>query len=162
RFGIALTAKVIKGSNDRRIHSYRLNKISTYGIMRQHTEKAITEMIQFLVADQMLGTAEGKYRTLILNQQLVDVMTGNKEVWMVNPHIPKIEVADYNRELFETLRVLRKETAEEDGVPPYVLFSDATLTDICRYIPETKEDMLSIKGIGPKRYEQYGERFLQE
>src|SRR5699024_2282697 len=78
------------------------------------------------------------------------------------PHIPKKEVADYNRELFETLRVLRKETAEEDGVPPYVLFSDATLTDICRYFPETKEDMLSIKGIGPKRYEQYGERFLQE
>lgn len=162
RFGIALTAKVLKGSNDRRIHSYRLNKISTYGIMRQHTEKAITEMIQFLVADQMLGTAEGKYPTLKLNQQSVDVLTGKKEVWMVTPHIPKKEVADYNRELFETLRVLRKEKAEEDGVPPYVLFSDATLTDICRYFPETKEDMLSIKGIGPKRYEQYGERFLQE
>lgn len=162
RFGIALTAKVLMGSNDRRIQSYRLNRLSTYGILKQHTEKALTEMIQFLVADQLLSTAEGKFPTLKLNQQSVDVLMGKKEVWMIPPHIPKKESMDFNTSLFAVLRALRKDIAEKDGVPPYVLFSDATLRDVCRYFPQTREEMLDIKGIGPKRYEQYGERFLQE
>ncbi len=161
RFGIALTAKVLMGSNDRRIHSYRLHRLSTYGILKQYTEKALTEMIQFLVAEQLLATEEGKYPTLKLNQQSVEVLTGKKDVWMVTPHIPKREAADFNAALFTELRALRKEIAEEDGVPPYVLFSDATLRDVCRYFPQTEKEMLDIKGIGPKRYEQYGERFLR-
>src|SRR5699024_1463850 len=130
--------------------------------MKQYTEKAITEMIQFLVADQILGTAEGKFPTLLLNKQSVEVLTGQKEVWMATSHNPKQEQADFNAQLFNVLRTLRKKVADEDGVPPYVLFSDATLRDICRYFPKSRDEMLDIKGIGPKRYEQYGELFLGE
>src|SRR5699024_10862408 len=58
-------------------------------------------------------------------------------------------------------RSLRKKIAEEKNVPPYVLFSDATLKDLCRYFPQTKEEILQIKGIGMKKYDQYGEVFIQ-
>src|SRR5699024_12029576 len=58
------------------------------------------------------------------------------------------------------LRDLRKQTADEKGVPPYVLYTDATLKDLCRYFPTTREAMLEIKGIGERKYEQYGELFL--
>src|SRR5699024_2095242 len=59
------------------------------------------------------------------------------------------------------LRMLRKEMADERNVPPYVLFSDATLRDLCRYFPSTKDEVLQIKGIGEKKFSQYGEPFLQ-
>jgi ATP-dependent DNA helicase RecQ len=70
-------------------------------------------------------------------------------------------VTDYDEGLFSVLRTMRKDIAAEQNVPPFVLFSDATLKDLCRYFPETKEDMLGIKGIGERKFEQYGEVFLE-
>ncbi|GGJ82814.1 ATP-dependent DNA helicase RecQ [Lentibacillus kapialis] len=160
RFGVNMTAKVLKGSKDSRLHQFRLHMISTYGILSAYTEKELTERIQFLVAERLLVTQDGKFPTLQLNQNSVDVLKGKLTVWMYTAPIPSNEAADYQEELFASLRELRKQMADEQGVPPYVLFSDATLKEISRYFPETKEDMLSIKGIGEKKYDQYGETFL--
>lgn len=161
RFGAGMTAKVLRGSKDKKLLSFKLDTLSTYGILSNYTEKELTEWIQFLVAEQLLATEEGKFPTLKLNKQSVDVLTGKRQVWMFTSTIPKIEAADYNMALFTELRHLRKKTADEKNVPPYVLFTDATLKDLCRYFPATKEAMLEIKGIGLRKYEQYGELFLQ-
>src|SRR5690625_4244306 len=75
--------------------------------------------------------------------------------------IPVNEETDYHADLFMKLRALRKSIADENNVPPYVLFSDATLKELSRYFPLDKEDMLQIKGIGERKYEQYGEVFLE-
>src|SRR5699024_7285267 len=83
------------------------------------------------------------------------------QVWMFTSTIPKAADADYHEGLFTVLRDLRKQTADEKGVPPYVLYTDATLKDLCRYFPTTREAMLEIKGIGERKYEQYGELFLE-
>ncbi|SFE49449.1 ATP-dependent DNA helicase, RecQ-like [Lentibacillus persicus] len=162
RFGASMTAKVMKGSRDSRLHQFGLHKLSTYGLLSAYTEKEITERIQFLVAEKWLSTKDGKFPTLQLNENAVEVLKGKATVWMYTAPIPANEPGDYQKELFELLRQLRKRMADEQDVPPYVLFSDATLKELSRYLPETKEDMLSIKGIGEKKYEQYGEEFLEE
>ncbi|HLS08648.1 DNA helicase RecQ [Lentibacillus sp.] len=161
RFGVSMTAKVLKGSKDSRLRQFRLDRLSTYGILSAYTEKELMERIQFLVAEQLLTTQDGKFPTLQLNQNSVDVLKGRRTVYMYTAPIPEGEQADYHEDLFASLRELRKKMADEQGVPPYILFSDATLKELSRYIPETKEDMLAIKGIGEKKYDQYGEAFLK-
>lgn len=161
RFGVGMTAKVLRGSKDKKLLDFKLDRLSTYGIMSAYTEKELTERIQFLVAEQLLATEEGKFPTLKLNRYSVDVLKGTRPVFIYTAPIPKGEKADYHEDLFTDLRELRKRKADEENVPPYVLFSDATLRDLCRYLPLTKADMLQIKGIGERKYEKYGELFLQ-
>lgn len=162
RFGVGMTAKVLKGSNDQKIREFQFQSLSTYGILSAYTEKELTEKIHFLIAEKLLATEDGKFPTLKLNQNSVDILKGKRTVTMFTAPIPTGETADYETDLFEALRALRKKLAAEHGVPPYVLFSDTTLKELSRYFPVTKEDMLSIKGIGEKKYDQYGEPFLQE
>lgn len=160
RFGVGMTAKVLRGSKDKKIRSFRLHEISTYGILSAYTERDLSERINFLIAEQVLATEEGQYPTLKLNQNSVHVLKGELNVWMQTAHVPKSESVDYNEDLFAMLRTLRKTISDEQNVPPYVLFSDATLRDLCRYFPETKVQMLDIKGIGERKYSQYGDVFL--
>lgn len=160
RFGVGMTAKVLRGSRDKKIREFKLDGISTYGLLSAYTERELTEWIHFLIAEQVLATEEGKYPTLKLNQNSVDVLKDRRRVWMYTANIPTQTEADYYEDLFENLRVLRKRLADERNVPPYVLFSDVTLKELSRYFPETKEEMLEIKGIGEKKYEQFGEDFL--
>ncbi|WP_249869379.1 DNA helicase RecQ [Oceanobacillus saliphilus] len=160
RFGVGMTAKVLKGSKDKKIRDFRLDRISTYGILSAYTEKELTERIHFLIAERLIGTEEGQFPTLRLNQNSVEVLKGKRSVEMYTAPIPTNEIADYHEDLFIELRTLRKQIADDRNVPPYVLFSDATLKDLSRYFPTSKEDMLEIKGIGEKKYEQYGEAFL--
>lgn len=161
RFGVGLTSKVLKGSKDKKIRDMQLNSLSTYGILSAYTEKELTEWIHFLIAEQLLATEEGKYPTLKLNKQSVEVLKGERTVWMYTAPIPVMDEADYQTDLFAKLRDLRKQIADEQNVPPYVLFSDVTLKELSRYFPTDKEEMLQIKGVGEKKYEQYGERFLE-
>src|SRR5690606_28689903 len=118
--------------------------LSTYGLLSAYTEKEITEKIHFLVAEQLLATEEGQFPTLKLNQNSVDVLKGKRTVTMYTTSIPTSDEEDYHKDLFEALRALRKEMADELKLPPYVLFTDATLKELSRYFPVTKEDMLEI------------------
>src|SRR5690625_498140 len=160
RFGVGMTAKVLRGSKDKKIMSFRLHKISTYGILSRYTERELTEIINFLIAERILGTEEGRFPTLKLNKHSVEALKGERPVWTFTAPIPTSEETDYNEELFNILRAHRKRIANKKNVPQYVLFSDATLRDLSRYFPATNEDMLEIKGIGERKYEQYGEVFM--
>lgn len=71
------------------------------------------------------------------------------------------EFTESEETLFETLRRLRAQIAKEEKVPPYIVFSDKTLTHMCIVKPEDKEEMLSVSGVGEFKYEKYGERFLE-
>lgn len=161
RFGTGMTAKVLRGSRDRRLLDFKLHKLSTYGILPNYSEREIIDQINFLIAEQLLSLSGGQYPTLRLNEKSVPILMGEEKVYMYTEKIPLEEVSDYNEDLFQHLRTLRRELAREEGVPPYVLFNDASLKDMCRYFPKTKEDMLAIKGIGERRFERYGEAFLQ-
>jgi len=160
RFGVTMTAKVLKGSKDKKVKEFGLAKLSTYGLLSAYTERELTEWIHFLIAEQLLSIEEGKFPVLKLNHNSVDVLKGKRTVEMYTARIPTSETSDYHEDLFTKLRNLRKQMADENDIPPYIIFSDATLKELSRYFPVTKEDMLQIKGIGEKKFDQYGEAFL--
>lgn len=161
-FGAGLTAKVLKGSKDKKIKQFGFERLSTYGLMAQQTEKEITNFIHYLVAEGFLSTGEQRYPTLQLTKEAEAVLKGTRKIWIQQASIQQQNEAHYHTELFEALRLLRKKTADEEGVPPYILFSDVALKEMSTYFPKTKTDMLRIKGVGEKKYQQYGEIFLHE
>ncbi|MCT2538241.1 DNA helicase RecQ [Aquibacillus koreensis] len=161
RFGAGLVAKVLKGSNDKKIKQFRFDQLSTYGLMSGYTEKDLTNFIHFLVAEDVLTVGDSKYPILQLTKEAESVLKGQRQIWMQTSTVKQTEETDYEQELFESLRQLRKQIADQEKVPPYVLFSDATLKEMCRFFPETKEEMLDIKGVGERKYDQYGEAFLE-
>lgn len=161
RFGASLTAKVLRGSRDKRVIQFRFDQLSTYGILKQYTESDIVERINFLVAKDMLTITDGRMPTLQLNPLSVDVLTGKKEVYFSPMSLAKTtELIDYDESLFEKLRDIRKTIADETSVPPYLIFSDVTLKDMCRYLPKTEDDLLAIKGVGERKLNSYGSDFL--
>ncbi|GIO24375.1 DNA helicase RecQ [Oceanobacillus sp. J11TS1] len=161
RFGVVMTAKVLKGSKDKKLIQFGLTGLTTYGILAKYTEKEIIERIHFLIAEQYLSAEEGQFPVLQLNQKSMDILTGKQNVTMFIQDVPTAEKADYNADLFETLRQLRRTMSEQLELPPYVLFSDMTLKEMARYLPTNKEDFLRLKGVGQKKYELYGEAFLK-
>ncbi|SDB81741.1 ATP-dependent DNA helicase, RecQ-like [Pelagirhabdus alkalitolerans] len=161
KFGAGLTAKVLKGSKDQKVKQFRFDHLSTYGLMRNKTEKEITQFIHFLVAEGYLTTGDSKFPTLQLTAKAAAVLKGERAVYMRQVTIQEADASDYDTKLFEALRTLRKSIAQDENVPPYVIFSDATLKDMSRLKPVTKSDMLNIKGVGLKKFEQYGESFLE-
>src|SRR5699024_11099439 len=106
-------------------------------------------------------TGEDRFPILKLTHQAASVLKNEKKVWMRATEIQGSPEADYDEKLFEQLRQLRKELADRDKVPPYVVFSDATLKDFCRFLPTEEEEMLKIKGVGVKKLASYGQAFLE-
>src|SRR5690625_4055637 len=108
RFGVGMTAKVLRGSNDKKIREFKLNSISTYGLLSAYTECELTEWINFVISEQLLATEEGKYPTLILKHNSFDGLKGKLKVWMLTPKVPTQTEIDYHEDLFERLRAIRK------------------------------------------------------
>ncbi|KGX84128.1 DNA helicase RecQ [Pontibacillus marinus] len=163
RFGSGLVAKVLKGSKSQKVLDGRFQKISTYGLLSHMREKDITQMIQFLVAEGYLSVEDGKFPLLKLTSYALPLLKGEQSVHMLIEAAPaSYTQTDVDESLFEELRMLRKSIADENEIPPYIVFSDATLKELCARLPKTKEEMLTVKGVGEKKFEQYGEVFLEK
>ena len=160
RFGLNLVAQVLKGSRDKKVHQMHFDELSTFGLMQERTLADIKLLIQRFVATDYLALTESKYPVLTLKPAAYPVLKGQEKVWQAVPK-PKIESAPADTGLFDRLRQLRKTIATREHVPPYVVFSDATLRDMCRLQPRTLAEMLEVKGIGEMKLEKYGEEFLQ-
>src|SRR5699024_5592519 len=154
-FGTTMTAKVLRGSRDKKVLSLKFNELSTYAALSNYTERDIVDLINFLIAENKIFVTEGQYPTLRLNKESIAILKGEDTIYMSMVTLPKEQESNYNLDLFESLRQLRMTFAKENNIPPYVVFTDSTLRDIARYLPDHKEAMLSIKGIGEKRYEQF-------
>ncbi|UOR11129.1 DNA helicase RecQ [Halobacillus amylolyticus] len=162
RFGAGLTAKVLRGSSDQKVLQFKFHKLTTYGILSHYTEKGLTQFINFLTAEGLLSPGEGRYPTLKLTPESVTVLKGEKPVKMLVETTTSEQEIDYDVDKFEVLRVLRKELADTANLPPYVIFSDATLKDFTIYLPMNEREMLRMKGVGEQKFEQYGEAFLEK
>lgn len=158
RFGLTLVAQVLKGSSDKRVLALHLDTLSTYGLMKERSLADIKLLIQRFVATDYLALTESKYPVLTLQPSAYAVLRGQAKVLQAVPkEVTKQAEAP---ELFEYLRALRKEIALRDHIPPYVVFSDATLKDMCAVLPRSREEMLLVKGIGEHKLQKYGEAFL--
>ncbi|WP_163580424.1 DNA helicase RecQ [Gracilibacillus saliphilus] len=161
RFGASLVAKVLKGSNDKKVKQFRFDRLSTYGLMKEMTEKELVSFIQFLIAEDFLVSEGGRYPILRLSKRALSVLTGEEKVYVQSAKVETKEVVAYDMEMFEQLRRLRKTLADQQGVPPYVIFSDKSLREMSVVKPKSKNEMLQIHGVGERKFEQYGEVFLE-
>ena len=159
RFGLTLVAQVLKGSSDKRVKELHFDRLSTFGLMKERTLADIKLLIQRFVATDYLALTESKYPVLTLRPAAYPVLKGQEKVWQA---VPKPEPAKTPQDtgLFDKLRHLRKEIATREHVPPYVVFSDATLKDMCAVLPQNMEEMLEVKGIGEMKLKKYGKEFL--
>ena len=159
KFGKTLTAQVLTGSQNKKVIEFGFNKLSTYGILKQYSAKDVANLMEFMISQDLLAVKQGSLPTIYVTEQSMDVLKGNRKVLRKGAIVTQ-QVAD-NDPLFEELRVLRKRLADESNVPPFVVFSDKTLKDMCAKRPKTDEAFLEVGGVGANKLEKYGEAFLE-
>lgn len=159
RFGKTMVAQVLTGSASQKVKNFGFQNLSTYGIMKEKSQKEVNEFIDFLTAEGYLKPTDGTYPILMLTERAGDILKGKEPVLRKEKvQISRIVEDD---ELFERLRQLRREIAEEEKVPPYIIFSDVSLKEMSGRLPLNDQEFMQIKGVGERKLEAYGERFLQ-
>lgn len=159
RFGKAAVAKVLTGSKSKTITQFRFDQLTTYGMMQERSAKDVTDFIDYLITEEIIGVENGQFPTIYVTAKGKDVLTGKLAVTRKEEIQAKtISKAD---PLFEELRSLRKRIAEEEKVPPFVIFSDTSLQDMCVRLPRTNGEFAEVKGVGARKLEKYGLQFIQ-
>ncbi|QDT14325.1 DNA helicase RecQ [Alienimonas californiensis] len=173
RFGGNHTADVLTGSKSEAVLSKGHDSLSTYGLLSDHPKKAVRDWIEQLVGQGFLAKV-GEYATLRITEAGQQLLKGERKPVLLAPakkvaaERPKrtSSAADdwegVDEELFEHLRGVRGEVAREIGKPAYIVFNDASLKDMARRRPTTEEGLSHCVGVGPKKLEDFGERFLEE
>jgi ATP-dependent DNA helicase RecQ len=172
-FGGDYVADVLRGAETARIARMRHSRLDGYGLLRQHPKTAVRNWIAQLERQGCLAREEGDYPTLSVSAQGHRVLRGEETVSLLRavpparalrpPRPATAPVAGRGTDdegLFETLRALRRSMAEERGIPPYLIFSDASLREMARERPTTDEAFLEIKGVGLRKLAELGPRFL--
>jgi ATP-dependent DNA helicase RecQ len=159
-FGETLVAQVLAGSKDQKIKKFHFDALSTYGIMKGQSKREIAELIDYLTAAGYLAADGGQYPVLKVTALGLTVLQGKEKVSrkMAAKATKSLPVND---ELFEQLRQLRLRLAEKQGVPPFVIFSDKTLHEMCSEMPTNASELLDVKGVGESKLDKYGDQFLE-
>jgi ATP-dependent DNA helicase RecQ len=160
RFGISMVASVLKGSKQKKILDYRFDRLPTYGIMRELTEKEISDLINVLISEGYLQLSDGQYPVVKLQQLAADVLQGKASVFQ-KVRKQEQKAAAIDNTLFEQLRLLRREISQREKVPPYIIFTDSTLREMSEIVPTSVAGMLAIKGVGEVKFRNYGGPFLE-
>ncbi|GIN69828.1 ATP-dependent DNA helicase RecQ [Bacillus sp. J14TS2] len=159
RFGKTMVSQVLTGSANQKVKNFGFQNLSTYGIMKEKSQKDVNEFIDFLTAEGYLKPTDGTYPILMLTERAGEILKGNELVYQKE----KVQISKVveDNELFERLRQLRRDIAEEEKVPPYIIFSDVTLKEMSGKLPLNNEELMQIKGVGDRKLEAYGPQFLE-
>jgi len=173
RFGAVHVVAVLRGQDDERTRRQGHDRLSVFGLMAEHKAPVIRAWIDQLVVQGLLAIGgEPKYPLLVLTRDGVELCKGRGEVRLSRfPTAKKKAKRDRRGSvtgdldetgagLFEALRAWRKDEAARRGVPPYVVFSDATLRNLAAERPADREALLAVNGIGEKKAAQYGDAVL--
>ena len=164
RFGSGLVTDVLKGSKSAKIRQMRFDILSTYGIMSEYSKDTIKDLISFLTSEGYIKSVGNKYPVLMLEPSSNDILFGDKSV-LIKRKIEKSSVKpktqeNYDTILFEILREIRRNIAEAQNVPPFVVFGDVSLKEMCSAYPTTDDAFLNITGVGQNKLENYGAEFI--
>ena len=179
RFGGGYVIDVLRGSRGEKVLSRGHDRLPTFGVCKDVTASKLGNYIDQLIDGELLVRSEGEYPTLSLGSQAMEVLRGTQQAVLrmpkqtlrargkrrrdSGPGDRATEARDLDvgeQGLFDALRTLRRSLANELGVPPFVVFSDATLDELVRVRPSTRESFLAVRGVGNKKLESFGERFL--
>jgi ATP-dependent DNA helicase RecQ len=161
RFGIAHVVNVLRGSKDKKVLQNGHDQLSTYGIGMEHTTKEWKDLAQHFIIQGLL-VQDPQFGSLQLTPKAREVLRGEQTVSVVvqQPAKAKAVAVDHDLGLFEILRRLRKELADETGVPPYVIFSDRSLVEMAAHFPQNDSQLLAMHGVGETKLSRYGAQFL--
>ena len=171
RFGLSYLIDFLRGSQSKTIRDEHKN-LKTYGVGADISKNNWFDYFKDLIAQGYLKQTEGTYPTIVLTEKSEAVLRGNAsvELFKVTIKEDKKEKASlvsnvshpYLKDLFDDLKRVRTAFARSENVPPYVVFSDATLVEFATYLPQTEQEMRRISGVGELKMEKYGADFLQE
>ena len=184
RYGTNVIIDTVHGANTAKIRNYRMDGNPHYGELAKVPTYKLRKVMNHLQLNEYLMVTNDEYAIVKLTEKSRLVLTEDEQVVMKmakeqeHPAKAKSEKGKKSRKglaagfagaeftesdeaLFEKLRMLRTEIAKEEKVPPYIVFSDKTLTHMCVVKPRTKEEILNVTGVGAFKYEKYGERFLK-
>lgn len=159
-YGKQMLMKVLAGSKEQKLRALGFERLSTYGLMKNQSQKETMQLIEYLISNGYLLTVNGEYPILKVTERGIQVLKGQEAVYRKEPKKVQQLSDEETDTLFEVLRELRTDLASEAGVPPYVVFSDSTLKEMSRIRPSSRLEMLQIKGVGQSKLDKYGEAFL--
>lgn len=157
-FGSTMIIDVLRGSANKKVLACKFNEITTYGLMKNYSKDELKDFINTLISHGFIDLEEGEYPLVKLNEKSIKVLK-NEETVMFK-EIKRAEKVFNHNELYEELRILRKQLSQDEGVPPYMVFGDSTLKEMSLRYPTTKQQMLDISGVGEKKYDKYGSAFI--
>ena len=166
KYGKKMVTRVLVGKDDVANDWHYFEKLSTFGIFKDITLKQTSRLLDFLTANGFLKSSGGKYPILLLSDKGLDVLKGKtsvvrrKEEKVVAESKSIVADGSFDEALFEQLRKLRLNLAREQGIAPFMIFSDKTLKNMCQSMPTNSEEFLAVSGVGKVKLEQYGEKFI--
>ena len=178
RYGINVIIDTIHGANTAKIRGYRMDENPHYGELAKVPTYKLRQVFNHLLMEGYLSLTNDEFAIVKLTEKSRGLLGGEETVFMKMAKEQESaaktqkmrkgragaaagEMGEDEQSLFERLRALRTQIAREEKVPPYIVFSDKTLVDMCMKKPRTREEMLAVSGVGEFKYGKYGERFLQ-
>ncbi|GHU89397.1 ATP-dependent DNA helicase RecQ [Clostridia bacterium] len=165
RFGVSLLVDVLRGSKSERVLKFKMDKFPSYGVLRKESQSEVREIVDFLVQEGYIEVTNSEYpvaKLTELSKSVERVTMKRRELPVVSEKKADVPVSYAESYiLLARLKALRLEIAREQDVPAFVIFSDATLTDMCAKKPRTDEEFLRVSGVGRVKLERYGARFLE-
>lgn len=178
RYGAQYIAEVLRGSNRSKIKENGHDRLSVYGIGKEHSIDYWLHVIRQLIYHGYLIQNIATYNTLQLTERARKILKGEIALSLAKPRLEIVKKSRLNRYarainlttilsyeeriLFGYLKKLRKDIADSEDVPPYIIFSDATLLEMVQTMPESKQQLLNITGVGKIKLEKYGNLFLDK
>lgn len=169
RFGALHVINVLRGSEAEKVINYRHHKCKTFGAGREWTVKQWQSLAQQLLADDLLAKDE-EYGVLSLTKGAYEILSSRRgfQGYVLPADTPPAKSVrratagtNYDNALFEKLRAKRKELADKIGVPPYIIFSDKSLVDMCQRRPKTKAEFAEVFGVGEQKLQKFSAIFLR-
>ena len=165
-YGAKMITDILRGVSSDRICRARLDRQSTFGIMKDVRATEIKYIIEKLEEQECIISVGAGKPILRVTEMSYPILKGKASVKIrkarqLKSVSQKAEIHSVDTELFDALKVVRMYFAKKKGVPAFVIFSDATLADMCRVMPTTEAEFLSVSGVGTNKLEKYGEAFMR-
>ncbi len=167
RFGINYIVEVLLGTRNQKVLQNQHDTLKTYGVGKEYSRLQWQSFIRELIQFGYLRLDGDEYPILKLHEKSRPVLLGNEKVSLIKPEeklpVQKTEEHEaYDHTLFERLRTLRKTLADQEGVPPYIIFHDTSLKEMTTYYPQSLLDLRKISGVGDQKLMKHGKAFVKE